>query len=1208
MRKSLVVLALVALFAILAFRGIVFAPGHVYQNWDNITPPFPGEIRRLATISHYGWNPLFDLGTPGAFGGINRWFDDVVRSALAPLGGPFLAKWLGPAYAVVGGGGILALCLTAGLGPWAAGLAAMVYAFNPRQYSLAVSGHIQETGFALAMLPWLVWLLWRAVTAGRPRRLAGYALAAGLLGALVCSASPFGIVFYAAFTGLFTLALALSRRDWRPVLAFALAGAVVVVLHLHWIIPAAQSMVAGNAAVKFHQTTEGMRDNYVGMYRHFSTPLRQAMLGHTDNYGMGTEYAYPVNFKQNPLWVAAAAGLLALALLGLAYKGRARGIKWFAAGCLLTGFVCMAGANTLAGAVFYEKFLARVPMVFYLMARPARWLPLYFTGLSVLAAMGLTVIARRGVWRGGHGVDAAAGVFALGCLTVYLAPYWNGSLAVPQNATTQTMALMPQPVSPAEGALVRAFAADPADYRVTVWPTIAGPTGDVPEPPRNAVTRNFALLGKDAVMGPTFIGEPFTRYLLTVLMRPWPATDRFGRLLGLAAVRRVIYDPDQPYLSYGSFGWMPTTKRGPETLFDPGNILAAFVAAQRDLSPDPGLAAPPLDVLANADFLPRLRLTGPGRLAAGGFPLLLSLANGPAGDGLDRALYFGADLDRAGVDRLGGGHLAGVVSAAGDWPELLLPFLPDTAFQTAAQAGLTGRFDNLSGKLLDDIRLGGSALDGGGKVSAGPGRLEFPLVGHDSWRLYVRLGAAPRAGRAVVSLDGAPIAHLDAGALGRGLTWIDCGTATFEPGPPHALTVDAPGRGIVVSGLLAVPEDAFEAARERMLAVADGRVRLVAEAEEAQAGPVSPMTPRLAVPLLAAGGAGVAIDSRGASLRGLDPMGGGTVAVEGDTPGVVTFSVQFPVPAAGVTLETYPRLFGDKTSPSYVRAEASVDGGPFRSLFVLTGKPDGRWEDVYGRHERCRLPGPVSRLTVRFAMRQAQLVSQANAPNTPMRLVADTPVPGGATLSFGAAARLPAVFALDAPMPGEYAARLRLIGPAGATVGLPDGSCRTFAADGALEVADLPVATDASGRVRLRLDGPPEAACDRIELTRGARPSSPTPPDLPYTRVNPGRYAFDLPKDGGGRTLVFAESFHPGWRLRVGGRDIAPLRGLGFLNAFPLPAEAHGPATLVFREEAVMARLVPVTRAAWLVFGLAAIVLLAPWPGEGGRTRPRGGD
>ncbi len=1039
-------------------------------------------------------------------------------------------------------------------------------------------------------MPWVVLLLSRAAASASWRRFGAAALSAGLLSGLLCSASPFGIVFFGAFAGLFTLAEAVARKSLKPLYALALAGSVVLVLHLFWIVPAGLSMARGAATVKYHQGAAELRDNYVGMYRHFSAPLRQAALGHTDNYGMGTEYAYPVNLKETPVWAGSAVGLVLLALAGLAFRPRDRGLKWFAGLCLLAGFLCMAGSKTLAGAVFYEKFLSRAAMVFYLMARPARWLPLYYAGLALLAGMGLAACLRRRVWPH-RSLDVAIGLVATGLTAVYLAPYWTGTLTVPKNATTQTMALMPQPLSLAEKRLAQALSADPADYRVTVWPTIAGPTGNVPEPPQNAITRNFAMLGKDAVMGPTFIGEPYSRFLLSVLHRPWPFTDRFGRLLGLAAVKRVVYDPSEPYLSYGAFGWMPTTKRGPETLFDPGHILAPFVAAQVDLRPDPELAAPPVDVLANADFLPRLRLASSARLAGGGFPLLLSLANALDPDFAGQALFFGADLAEADVSRLGQG-LTGLAVANRSWPELLLPFLSPEWFQPAAQAAIQGEFDPLSSHILDDPRFGESSLDGGGKVSKGAGSLTFSLAGHGPWRLFLRAGAEAQAGPVTVSLDGAPLAVLDAGPLGQGLDWLDLGIATFEPGPPHGLEVAASGRGAVVSGLLAVPEEAVESARERLARLAGGKARLVAEAEEAAVGRVSPMAPRLTVPFLAEN-AGVEMASSNARIDRTDPMGGGVVAVEGENPGEVSFTAHFPVPAARVTLTAYPRLFGDKSSPSFVEAECSVDGGLFASLFRIEGKPDNRWEDVYGREESHVIPGPATTVTVRFRMRQAQLSSQVNPPNKPLRLTAETPVPGGETLSFGAAARLPAVFDLSAPTPGTYQARLRLVGRAGDVVILPDGSRHTLDHDGAAWVEAGSITTDPAGQARLELSGPSGTACDLLVLDAGGAAPPATGSDPPYTRVNPGRYALDLPPGQGGY-LLFSEAYHPGWKLRVAGQDIAPVKGLGFLNAYPLPPGDLGRIDLVYRDQAVMERLLPVSRAGWWVFGLAVLALLAP--------------
>lgn len=1200
MKRQYWALLLVAVFAVIAWRGILWTPGHVYQNWDRVPTPFPEEMRQVADISKHAWASKYDMGAPGAFSGITRWFDIVTRDLGSHIGGPVIVRWEGPVYAVAGAGGVIALCRLMGLGLLPAALAAMLYAFNPRQFSMAVAGHVEESGFALAIVPWVLVLLSRAAATPSLRRFFALTLTAGLLGGLACSASPFGIVFYGSFTFFLALGETIARRSARPALAFALAGFVALFLHLHWLAPAASSIIHA-ADFKHHQTKEEINDHYQGIYRRYSAPPRQAMVGHTDNYGMGTEYAYPVNFKDNPEWVAAALALLGLALTGLAYKGPNRGIKYFAGFCLLAGFVCMAGNKTLAGAVFYEKFLNRVPILFFQMARPARWLPVYYAGLSLLAGLGLAQLLHYG--RHSPRGRAAAAVFAAGVLAVYLHPYWTGQLTRPQNATSQTMAMTPQPLSPAEGALSRFFTNDPEDYRVTVWPTIAGPTGDVPDPPDNGLTRNFALLGKDGIIGPTYIGEPYSMYLLGLLHRPWPVTDAFGRLLGLAAVKRVVYNQTNPYLSYSPFGWMPTTKRGPETLFDPGDLFGPFIAAQRDLVVDPDLAAPPEAVLRNTDFLPRLRLARQARLAAGGFPLLLSLANGSHPAFADEALIFGADATAAELADLGPGF-AGVTVAGRGGPELTLPYLPADAYVPTARAVVEGTFGSLASRALDDPRYGGSVLDKSAKVSDGPGVVRFPLIGHGSWRIFLRAGAEAFAGTAGVSLDGAPIGEINAGPLGRGLDWIDCGTATFEPGPPHELEIAIPGRGVIVSGMLAVPEEAYEEALTHVAAASQGDARIVAEAEEVAAGPVVPMAPKLFVPLLAAG-AEVTTTSENARIDLSDPRGAGVVAVEGDSPGEVVCTVRFPEPVASATLESYPRLFGDKAATAYVAASVSVDGGPFTLLYRVEGGSDDRWEDVYKRRVVSGIKGPATTVTIRFAMRQAQLTSQVNSPNQPMRLVADTPAPGGAVLSFGAAARLPVRLELPVPLDGSYQARLRLVGRAGQSLTLPDGRRHVLARDGVNFVEAGPIRADATGRVRLGLDGPASLACDAVELATRDVPAAAAPPAVAYTRQNAGRYRLTLPDTGG--YLVFSEAYHPGWRLTVGGKALTPAKGLGFINIYALPPGASGPAELLYRDEAIMARLVPVMNAAWIGLALTVLALFLP-DALPGRRKPGSGD
>lgn len=76
--QTLIVMAAIAIFYIISFRGIIFKSGYMYQNWDNSIPPFPLQLQHLADISRYAWWSSFDMGTSGVWSGITRYFDAII--------------------------------------------------------------------------------------------------------------------------------------------------------------------------------------------------------------------------------------------------------------------------------------------------------------------------------------------------------------------------------------------------------------------------------------------------------------------------------------------------------------------------------------------------------------------------------------------------------------------------------------------------------------------------------------------------------------------------------------------------------------------------------------------------------------------------------------------------------------------------------------------------------------------------------------------------------------------------------------------------------------------------------------------------------------------------------------------------------------------------------------------------------------------------
>lgn len=1156
------VLACITALYLASYRDILTAPGHVYQNWDQTIPPFPAQIEAYGSISRHAWSPVFELGSPGAFTGINRAFDLLMREGLAFVGGPLLARWHFLLYALAGATGWWLLCRRLGLGFWPALAACCLGQFNPRTYSLAVSGHGFEVGFALALTPWMVLFADRARTA-RGAAFWAWSLACGMASALAFSASPIGLATAAAFLALWLAGALVARRSLKPLAVLAVAGGVILGAQAHWVLPAAG---LGSAGAKYNQSFEDLRAHYLHLYKDFSSPPRQAMIGHTANLGMGTEQAYPVEGPYAPWWEASAFVLLGLALLGLTAKGREPALKWFAACCLAAGFWMVAGVNTPAGRILYEGVLGRVQMVFYLMARPMRWLALYQAGLALLAGLGLQAVADRSFWRFHRWPGPAAGLAAAAALAVYLYPWWSGQIARPRNATTQTMALMPQPLPEEERLLAGRIAAAPGDWRITVFPTVSGPTGDVPAPPATSLTRNFGMLGKDTLVGPAFVGQPFGRFLLGLAHRPFPGTSAYGRLLGLGAVRYVFLDRQTPHLSYDDFGWMPRVKRGSETLADPGRSLEGFLAAQRDLAPDPRWSIGPFLALDNRDYLPRLRLAGQSLLAAGGMPLLEGLAELPENPFADSALFFGADLDAAQAEGLPG--RSGVAVSGGDWPELLLPWLDAAcwlpAWGTAAAA--PGGWARAGDIWRSAPWLDASPLDRAALVSRGEASVDIPLPGRGAHRVLARLGGLPGQWTPGVSLDGRELAAPRApDPLDRGWRWQDLGVLNLDGAA--VLRVGAPGPGALAAGVLAAPVERFEAARQALDAAfpPSGRTLAVVQAEACAEPGSMPYAPRQEIPLLG-GWPGLAREFAGLRLDGEDGVGGGTLAAEGAQTAQAVFRVEMAREAGGFTLYTYPRLFGDPDGLAFVRAEWSQDGMAWRPLYEIAGKADGRWEDVYGRETALRVEEPLRALHLRFTLRQAQLGSLANAPNRPMRLVMEPAEPLPGVVSMGQGVELPARFSAMAPRPGRYAVQARLLtpdGPQWADLGqrdtLPDGSL------------------DLSG-------GPPGAVCDLFALRSGPAGPSAAPPPLEWLRENPARYRVSGPLPRGG-LLLFSESFHPRWS--AGGA--APLKAYGFMNAFALPATPPESLTVEFTPQRLREAGDRVSLAVWLLAGAACL-------------------
>ena len=1242
-------LAATAGMYLLALKGVLFAPGAISQNWDQSFPPFASQLRVYGDISGSTLDSLHEMGFPAPMNGMSLYFDQLVRHGLAGLGGGLLARWLNLAYALAGAAGFWLLARRLTLCGPAALLTCLVSQFNPRTYSLALSGHT-EAGFAYALAPWILLLADGAIQSERRRVFLAGCLAAGMLTALACS-SPFGVTLVGLLLALYGLAAMAVSRSLKPVLALLVIGLATLTLHLNWILPTASG--AGlDKAFKHNLSVQDIQAEYVHKYREYSAPPRQAMIGHTDNLGMGTEYAYPVEAPRDAWWKPSAFGLLGLALLGLICPVGNRRLKVFAGLALLVSFWLLTGDKTLPGMFLYEAVLARVKVLFFFMARPTRWLLAYYAALALLAGLGVEAVRRRTFWASRRWPDRALAGLVTVILAVYLCPWWSGQLTVPKNDTTQTMALTPQTLRPEEERLVAAIHDDPGLYRVTVFPTISSPTGNIPAPPGSALTRSFALLGKDSLVGPAFMGQPYGTFLLSLAHRKPVSTDAYGRLLGLGAVKRLVWDSQEPYLSYLDFGWMPQTRRGSETLPDPRGVLAPFLAAQGDLARDPAWSFGPFVTLDNADALPRVRAVAGAGLAAGGFPLLASLAELEEDIPARTALCFATDVDASDLDRLGAAR-QGLYVHNDAWPELLLPLLAplsplsEERWHPARRPGVPvpEGWQTLTERWHQALWFTGSPLNGLALWSQAPAELSVPLPGKGPHRVFLRAGSLPGQHGLDIRLGEALLAATaSADPFDRGWRWLDLGVLELDGG--QALTVSARGRGAVVAGVLAVPVNEFSAALAQLDARFPPRAgtTVVAEAEacvdpsgiagpqraSGRAGhsdaPGGLYTPVRDIPLLAPA-QGLTLTTRDLGVTGLDGSGLGLLAAEGDTTGEAVFQVDFPRAISGFSLVSYPRLFGDPAGVALARAEWSTDGQAYHPLYQVHGRTDGQWEHVYDRREEVSVAVPATRLWLRFTLRQAQLPSLGNPPNQPMTLTVTPAEPFPGAPSMGQAVLLPAAFSPKAMRPGPYAVRARLLTPQGprwqdvgtyepdaqgifhialdrtgqaapegvATAGAKDG--KLLAAGPALptKAADKATADAQTGGFQTLPGQDAPMACDLFEIASLPRPdAAPATPALDTARQSPARYTSQGAMPAGG-LVVFSKSFHPGWQAVVNGTALPQVKAFGSMNAYMLPDAPSDQLELSFRPDHIREVGLSIVITAWVCFGVLLAGLLA-WP------------
>lgn len=633
-----------AIFLLYSIKNVVFEPGYVAQILDHTTPPFPAQLQNYSGLSDSVWIANQDMGRSSSPYGLEFPFDTLFRSKLSFLGQAF-DKVLYPLLVLLGSVGFCLLFREFRLSLTASAYALFVVNFNPGTFSDIINGYYLLSQFSLSLIPWLFFVYQRLLTR---KGWANVPLHILLGGALLWLATSGWSVNFFVYYGLFILYSLFSLLTTPTKRCLCLTVAILAtsaVFHLPWILPLTLDFAA-NASFKT-LSLHSVIEHYSGIFLSYQSTIPESLIGF-NSMGVGTAFIF--QFARNlGIWKVAAALLVGFSCLAPFWRHRPKGtvLLYFCCTLFLIAVCLFQGKNNPLTLFFYEGVLRKAISVYALMARHMRWYPFFALGLGGMFAFSL-----QAVWQRCRHPVAKVACHGLGAafILLYCQNWWNQDLTRPKIDSIDSMALMSARPLEAEGTLADLLSGDPADYRITTYPS----TNDlfdnyVTHPGSFLFLRNYDLLGKDSFLG-NYSNNNILASLTTYgLNTGWFSDHELSQVLGLAAVKRLVVSADPGVISSRfAFGWMPGRPYGQDRVFKTFDIVRAQLLGQQRLLVERRLEE--ILVLHNRDYLPRLRTLSGVILSSEEKTRLLSLAC--AGALTDQAVAFAADLSPGDLQRL----------------------------------------------------------------------------------------------------------------------------------------------------------------------------------------------------------------------------------------------------------------------------------------------------------------------------------------------------------------------------------------------------------------------------------------------------------------------------------------------------------------------------------------------------------------------------
>jgi MFS family permease len=504
--------------------------------------------------------------------------------------------------------GALSLCLFLKFERKVSFFVSLIYAFSPVMYSRLVAGHIDML-LGVALMPAIARLIFASFDKPRTREVILAIVLLSIASSHFLPIFNLGIFIVIAFVFL-------GQNFWKKLKTILLIVLGYAFINFYWLLPFGMGMISGKL---YYKGLSRVADEINYRWQQF---LHSAMsftdiLGLKAPVGMGTEYVFPEPELIVMLKLFVFSGLLILGV-GYLFRYKSRRQLIFLVGYLLGG-VLILGPKTPLGIFLYRILMKVSPPVFFLFCNTNRFNLLLVFSFIFFIGFTLDYLLKSDYFSKSKRPQGQILLLSF-WLLVSSFPFWTGRISQPVLSGTQPLCLEEKNFSSLDKLVYQEINKDDEDSRVTLIPS-----GHRSYLPISSFSFPWSIwyLGKDEFYGHEAVGGSYGKFIYANLYQPDIRTKNLSKLLGLAAVKRVLFYDELHYI-YHSFGHWQEPSGHHETLFDPQGQLKTTFLKQEGLTKECQINDK-LVFYLNESYRPRLTISEKAYLSTGDFGVLESL-------------------------------------------------------------------------------------------------------------------------------------------------------------------------------------------------------------------------------------------------------------------------------------------------------------------------------------------------------------------------------------------------------------------------------------------------------------------------------------------------------------------------------------------------------------------------------------------------------